>query len=110
MGRTMLHHVQFVWAIFLVIFVFQGRWLFGFLVLWLLRGFLLLWLFISHHLHSQFLSFRILCISSSAVAFWLLGFLAFWLFGFWRLSGFGFSHPDAFWAPRATPLSIKMHA
>ena len=55
-----------------------------------------LWLFISHHLHSQFLSFRILCIASSAaaggfLAFWLFGFLAFWLFGFlafWLLFGF----------------------
>ena len=48
----------------------------AFWLLWLLRGFLwLLWLFISHHLHSQFLSVRILCIASSA--FWLFGFLAF---------------------------------
>ena len=100
----------------------------AFWLLWLLRGFLWLsWLFISHHLHSQFLSFRILCIASSAaaggfLAFWLFGFLA-WLFRFWRLSGFGFSHPDAFpvgflhpqhrkflFSPPATPLSIKMHA
>ena len=92
--------------------------LFGFV---LLRGFL--WLFISHHLHSPFLSFRILCIASSAAAGGFLAFFAFWLFGFWRLSGFGFSHLDAFpvgflhpqhrkflSGPPATPLSTKMHA
>ena len=77
-------------------FVFQGRWR----LLWLLRGFLWLsWLFISHHLHSQFLSFRILCIASSDaaggfLAFWLFGFLAFWLFGFLAFWLFGFL---AFW-------------
>ena len=61
----------------------------AFWLLWLLRGFSwLLWLFISHPLHSHFLSvflFASSCIASSAAAG---GFLAFWL-----LSGFGFSHP-----------------
>ena len=88
-----------------------GRWLFGFLAFWLF-GFLAFWLF-------GFLAFWLF----GFLAFWLFGFFAFWLFGFWRLSGFGFSHPDAFpvgflhpqhrkflSGPRATPLSIKMHA
>ena len=64
-----------------------------------------------------FLSFRILCIASSAAA---------GVCGFWRLSGFGFSQPllsqlalalapassasQVPLVPPATPLSIKMHA
>ena len=96
-----------------VFFCFSGRVAFRFV--WLLW---LLWLFISHPLHSQFLSFRILCIASSAAAG---GFLALWLLAaFWRFASSAF--PVGFWlgflhpqhrkflsgAPHHPP-SIKMH-
>ena len=78
-----------------IFFVFQGRWLFGFLAFvaftWVFVAFVAFHFassaftvpLFSHPLHCQFRCGR-----------WLFG--AFWLFGFWRLSGFGFSHPDAF--------------
>ena len=104
-----------------IIFVFQGRWLFGFC------GF-----YVGFCGFCGF-SFRIICIHSSSlvassalpvplrqVAFWLFGFLAFWLFGFlafWLFGflvfGLGFLHPQHrkfLSGPPATPLSIKMHA
>ena len=86
----------------IVLRIFRLFWV-AFWLLWLFRWFLwLLWLFISHPLHSQFLSFRILSIASSA-AFWLCGFC----FGFSHplLSQlvFGFLHPQHR-TPPATPL------
>ena len=63
---------------FLFLFLFfQGGWLSAFLLLWLLRGFLwLLWLFISHPLHSHFLSVC-LCGFMRLSGRWLFGFVAF---------------------------------
>ena len=88
-------------------FVCQGGWLFGFLAFvaftWV---FVALWLFISHPLHSQFLSFRILCIASSAAAG---GFLALWLLAaFWLWLFASSAFPVGFWpwlpASSASPV------
>ena len=68
----------------------------AFWLLWLLRGFMwLLWLFVSHPLHSQFLSAWLLRLWLFASAALPVPFrqVALWLCRLWRLSGFGFSHP-----------------
>ena len=77
----------------------------AFWLLWLLRGFLwLLWLFISHPLHSQFLSF-----ASSALpvplAFWLCGFWRFWL---WLFASSAFPVGLWPWLPASSASQVPL--
>ena len=82
-----------------IIFVFQGRWLFGFLAFvaftWVFVAFVAVHFtssaftvpLSSHPLNCQFRYGRWLF---GFLAFWLFGFLAFWLFGFLAFWLFGF--------------------
>ena len=93
--------------VYIYIYIYCGFVLFRVGFLWLLPGFMwLLWLFISHPLHSQFLSawlLRRFIGFMRLLRLWLfasfalpvpLRQVAFCLCGLWRLSGLGFLRPQ----------------